>query len=74
MESPYLFAVRCWTHPDTTAEMIAWLDGGHLAEVASQPGFLSAKRYRLAQDADDGWHAHLMLYAVEFKGSTRGLF
>lgn len=74
MESPYLFAVRCWIHPDTSADLIAWLDGGHLAEVVSQPGFLSAKRYRLAQDADDGWHAHLMLYTVESKAALEAYF
>ena len=53
-----------WVRPDGGQAVVDWLDRRHMAEVAEQPGFLWARRCRLEQDAEDGWHAHLMVYGL----------
>ena len=69
MDAPVLYAVRIWLDPAHRARVIAWLDGGHQAEVTSQPGFLWSRRYRLAEDAKDGWHAYVALYGLRDRGA-----
>ena len=36
-----------------------------MAEVTAQPGFRWLRRVRLDQDAEDGWHAYMMIYGLE---------
>jgi quinol monooxygenase YgiN len=73
--APYLYVVRVEVDPQIEAGLLAWLDtGGHVREVVSQPGFLWAQRYKLAQDAHDGWRAYLMLYALESKAALDAYF
>jgi quinol monooxygenase YgiN len=67
------FVVRFWVPPGNT-EVLDWLDARHMAEVAAQPGFRWARRLRLEQDAEDGWHAHLMIYGVESRAALERYF
>lgn len=74
MDAPIYYVVRFWTKPQGGDAVIRWLDERHMAEVAGQPGFLWAKRIRLEQDADDGWHAHLNIYGVESRAALERYF
>ena len=65
MDAPYLYVVKFWVHPDGVATILRWLDDKHMAEVTAQPGFRWSRRVRLDQDADDGWHAYMMIYGLE---------
>ncbi len=65
MDAPYLYVVKFWVHPDGAAAILRWLDDKHMAEVTAQPGFRWSRRVRLAQDAEDGWHAYMMIYGLE---------
>ena len=49
MTAGCLYLVRFWARPDAEAEVLAWLDGGHIAEVLRQPGFLWARRAALEE-------------------------
>ena len=74
-DAPYVYFVRLWIDPKIEAELFAWLDtGGHTLDVISQPGFLWAKRYRLEQDAPDGWHAYVIIYGLDAKASLETYF
>ena len=74
LEAPYVYFVRFWIDPTAATEILAWLDGGHIAEVVAQPGFLWAQRYRLEQDAPDGWHAYAMIYGLTSKAALEEYF
>lgn len=67
-EAGYFLVVRFWVAPEAEAEALGWLDGGHMAEVAAQPGFLWCKRLRLDDDAQ-GWQGYSMIYGIEDKAS-----
>jgi len=62
----YFLVVRFWVAPEAEAQVIGWLDGGHMAEVAAQPGFLWAKRIQIEKNAD-GWSGYSMIYGIENK-------
>lgn len=64
MDAPYLYAVKMWLNPDGGERVMAWMDGGHQKEVASQPGFLWSRRFRLNEKSPDGWQAYIVLYGV----------
>jgi len=64
MDAPVVFIVRFWIKPGSEDAVLAWLDGGHIAEVVGEPGFLWARRYRLDSESDDGWPAHVMIYGL----------
>src|SRR2546423_399032 len=51
--------------PGGEAQVLRWLEGGHMAEVLRQPGFVWAKRLRIAEPDATGWSAHAMLYGIE---------
>jgi hypothetical protein len=74
LDAPYVYFVRFWTDPNAEPALLAWLDGGHIAEVVAQPGFLWARRFRLEQDAPDGWHAYVMIYGVASKAALEAYF
>jgi len=63
MKENYFLVVRFWVDPQAEAKMLGWLDGGHMAEVASQPGFLWCKRIRLQENN------HMMIYGIESKAA-----
>jgi hypothetical protein len=55
MAAETLYCVRFWVSPEGREAVMQWLDGHHMQDVVSQPGFRWMKRLKLAQDADDGW-------------------
>ena len=74
MDAPYLYVVKFWVHPDGAAAILRWLDDKHMAEVTAQPGFRWSRRVRLAQDAEDGWHAYMMIYGLESRDALMRYF
>jgi antibiotic biosynthesis monooxygenase (ABM) superfamily enzyme len=62
-EAKYFLAVRFAIEPQTEAQVLRWLDGGHAAEVAGQPGFLWCRRI------NGGNHTYMMLYGIETKAA-----
>ncbi len=64
MDAPVVFIVRFWIKPGAQDTVLAWLDGGHIAEVVGEPGFLWARRYRLDAESGDGWPAYAMIYGL----------
>lgn len=69
MNQPGFFlVVRFWVAPQAEAELMRWLDGGHVAEVLGQPGFLWCKRIRLDKAAD-GWSGYAQIYGIETKAA-----
>jgi len=65
MNAPALYFVRFWVNPASHKKVFEYLDNVHLKDVVSQPGFLWARRYKLAQVDSNGWPGYQMLYAVE---------
>jgi len=62
-EAKYFLAVRFTVEPQAEAQVLRWLDGGHAAEVAKQPGFLWCRRIQGEN------HTFMMLYGIESKGA-----
>jgi hypothetical protein len=62
-QANYFLIVRFSVDPQAEAQVLGWLDGGHMKEVASQKGFLWCKRIKT------GPHAYLMLYGIESKAA-----
>ncbi len=59
-----MLIVRVWAAPEAEAQLLAWLDGGHIAEVARQPGFLWARRLRIEAPDAKGWRGHTTVYGI----------
>lgn len=53
MLSPYFFMVRARIAPEREAAFNEWYNTDHLVKVGSQPGVVSAKRYRLTGGGDE---------------------
>lgn len=64
-DARFFLVVRFWIAPGGEAPVMQWLEGGHMAEVVRQPGFLWCKRLRLAERDATGWSAHAMIYGIE---------
>ncbi len=65
-EARCFLIVRFWIAPGGgEAQVMRWLEGGHMAEVLRQPGFLWVRRLRVAEPDATGWSAHAMLYGIE---------
>jgi hypothetical protein len=64
----FFLVVRFWVAPQAEAGLMRWLDGGHIAEVLGQPGFLWCKRIRL-EAAADGWAGYAQIYGIESKAA-----
>jgi hypothetical protein len=62
-DAKYFLMVRFTVEPQAEAQVLAWLDGGHMQEVANQKGFLWSKRVKT------GPCAYLMLYGIESKAA-----
>jgi len=63
-EAKYFLVVKFTIEPQAEAQVLRWLDGGHAAEVAKQPGFLWCRRLKL-----DGKGAYLMMYGIDSRKS-----
>jgi len=62
----FFLVVHFWIAPGGEAQVLRWLEAGHMAEVLRQPGFLWARRLRLTEsDAAGGWSPHAMIYGIE---------
>jgi hypothetical protein len=67
-EAGYFYVVRFWVAPEGSGQVMTWLtQGGHVAEVVSQPGFLWCRQLDLQEKDDKGWDAHSMIYGIESK-------
>jgi len=64
-EARFFLVVRFWIAPGGQEQVLRWLEGGHLAEVMRQPGFVWVKRLRMAEPDATGWSAHAMIYGIE---------
>ncbi len=64
-EAKYFLVVRFWVAPEAVARVSRWLEGGHVTEVVSQPGFLWCRRLNLKEKDEKGWSAFSMLYGIE---------
>lgn len=62
-EASFFLVVRFTVEPQAEAQLMQWLDGGHVAEVLRQPGFLWSRRLRL------GAHEFAMLYGIESRAA-----
>ena len=62
-EARFFLVVRFAIEPGAEARVLAWLDGGHAAEVLRQPGFLWSRRLRL------GAHEFAMIYGIESRAA-----
>ena len=61
-DAKYFLVVKFSIQPRAEKQVLAWLDGGHAAEVLKQPGFLWCKRLKL-----EGEGTYMMLYGIESK-------
>src|SRR5262245_33428969 len=62
-DASFFLVVRFSIEPHAVAEVMRWLDGGHVAELLRQKGFLWCKRLRL------GPHEFAMLYGIESRAA-----
>jgi hypothetical protein len=60
-EPGFFLVVRFTVAPQAERQVMRWLDGGHMAEVLRQPGFLWCKRIKVAQ------HEYAMIYGIASK-------
>lgn len=74
MNAAYFYVVRYWIAPEAEARVIAWTDGGHMAEVAAHPGFRWARRVRLEEVDSLGWRAFTNFYGLDSKAALDGYF
>lgn len=62
-DAKFFLVVRFSIDAQAQREVLAWLDGGHAAELLRQPGFLSCRRLRL------GEHEFAMIYGIESRAA-----
>jgi hypothetical protein len=62
-DARFFLVVRFSVEPQAEAQLMGWLDGGHVDEVLSQAGFLWCKRLRLSA------HEFAMLYGIESRAA-----
>ena len=62
-DAKFFLVVRFSVDAEAERQVLAWLDGGHAAEVLRQPGFLSCRRLRL------GAHEFAMIYGIESRAA-----
>ena len=74
MNAPAIYFVRFWVNPSSAKKVFDYLDQVHLKDVVSQPGFLWARRYKLAQKTPEGWPGYQMIYAVDSLASLETYF
>ena len=64
-DARYFLVVRFWIAPGGEPQVMRWLEGGHMAEVLRQAGFLWVRRLKVAEADATGWSAHAMIYGLE---------
>ena len=47
-EANFFLVVRFWIAPGGEEQVMRWIEGGHMAEVMRQPGFLWVRRLKVA--------------------------
>ena len=62
-DARYFLVVRFAVEPAAQDEVMRWLDGGHVAEVLRQPGFLWCRRLRV------GAQEFAMIYGIESRAA-----
>jgi len=62
-QAKFFLVVRFSIAPQAEKQVLDWLDGGHMAEVAAQPGFLWGKRIFLEKNS------YLMVYGIESRSA-----
>jgi len=62
-EARYFLAVRFAIEPQAETQVMRWLEGGHAAEVAKQPGFLWCRKIKGEN------RTYMMLYGIESKAA-----
>lgn len=67
--TPFFYMVRWWVDPRAEERVFAYMKGGHVAEVASQPGFMGADSVRLDDVDPLGWRAYINIYRVESRAA-----
>jgi antibiotic biosynthesis monooxygenase (ABM) superfamily enzyme len=63
-EAPVLYCGRFSVAPKSHQQLFEWLDGKHIKEVISQPGFLWARRVHLEGCDEDGWERYIIIYGL----------
>jgi hypothetical protein len=63
----FFLLVRFWIAPGAEARVLGWLEGGHVAEVLRQPGFLWCRRVALPDADASGWRGYAMIYGIASK-------
>ncbi len=74
MDAPAIYLVKFWIQPGAEDRVLGWVDGGHLQDVAAQPGFLWARRFRLSEPDPDGWPAFAMIYGLTSLDALQAYF
>ncbi|MCZ7566127.1 MAG: hypothetical protein M5U08_21990 [Burkholderiales bacterium] len=64
-EAGFMYVVRFWVAPQARGAVMGWLEGGHVAEVVGQPGFLWCRQLDLGERDERGWAAYAMIYGIE---------
>lgn len=67
--SGLFYSVKVWVDPERGEDYIAWLTGGHVAEVAGEPGVLWAHLARMDEVAEDGWIGFQAAYGFESRAA-----
>lgn len=74
MNAPAVYLVKFWVKPGGEKKLFDWLDRTHLKDVVSQPGFLFARRFKLAQPNPEGWQGYAMIYGVKSIAALEAYF
>jgi hypothetical protein len=64
-EAQFFLVVRFWIAPGGQEQVMRWIEGGHIAEVMRQPGFLWVRRLKVTEPDATGWSPHAMIYGIE---------
>jgi hypothetical protein len=66
-DAQFFLVVRFWIAPGGREQVMRWIEGGHMAEVMRQPGFLWVRRLKIPETDATGWSAHAMIYGIQSK-------
>lgn len=74
MKASVFYIVKFWVSPEGEKRFLDWLDGGHIAKVIGEPGFLWARRCRLEKPDEAGWVGHINFYGIDSLDSLKRYF
>src|SRR5688572_28014738 len=69
MSTPVCYFVRWRVDPKVEQQAMAWISGGHMEEVCSQPGFVWARCVKLDEVDSLGWQTYANLYFLESRAA-----